>query len=446
MNAKVIGGGLAGSEAAWQLAQRGVDVTLCEMKPQKKSPAHHMDTMAELVCSNSLRSDRLSNAVGLLKAEMRLLGSLVMRVADATRVPAGGALAVDRESFSQGIDRALREHPRITVVPGESVEIPDGPCIIATGPLTSDVMSEAIGRIEGISALHFYDAAAPIVTRESLDMSKVYRLSRYDRGDDYLNCPMTREEYFAFVEALIGAETVAVKGFEEKAVFEGCMPIESMAKRGQMAIAFGPLKPVGLKDPRTGKEPFAVVQLRQDNAADTLYNLVGFQTRLTYPEQRRVFRMIPGLENAEFARLGVMHRNTFINSPGFLDDTYRVITRPQLYFAGQMTGVEGYVESAASGLLAGLSLAYRLHGQEPPHFSGQTCIGAMGRYVSTENHRFQPMNAAFGLIDPLEVAPGQKRIRDKQQRYEAISDRALQEVERLCRRMEQITLDETAES
>ncbi len=445
MKAKVIGGGLAGSEAAWQLAQRGVDVTLVEMKPLKKSPAHHMDTMAELVCSNSLRSDRLSNAVGLLKAEMRLLDSLVMRVADAARVPAGGALAVDREQFSGGIDRALRAHPRVTVVADEVTEIPDGPTIIATGPLTSEGLSEAISRLEGLSTLHFYDAAAPIVTRESLDMDKVFRLSRYDRGEDYLNCPMTREEYFAFVEALTTAETVPVKGFEEKAVFEGCMPIESMAKRGQMAIAFGPLKPVGLKDPRTGKEPFAVVQLRQDNAADTLYNLVGFQTRLTYPEQKRVFGMIPGLEHAEFARLGVMHRNTFLNSPGFLDDTYRVLNRPDLYFAGQMTGVEGYVESAASGLLAGLSLAYRLRGKEPPHFSGQTCIGAMGRYVSTENHRFQPMNAAFGLIDPLEVPPGQKRIRDKQQRYEAISARALQEVERLSRQMGQETLDENAQ-
>ncbi len=445
MKAKVIGGGLAGSEAAWQLAQRGVDVTLVEMKPLKKSPAHHMDTMAELVCSNSLRSDRLSNAVGLLKAEMRLLDSLVMRVADAARVPAGGALAVDREQFSGGIDRALRAHPRVTVVADEVTEIPDGPTIIATGPLTSEGLSEAISRLEGLSTLHFYDAAAPIVTRESLDMDKVFRLSRYDRGEDYLNCPMTREEYFAFVEALTTAETVPVKGFEEKAVFEGCMPIESMAKRGQMAIAFGPLKPVGLKDPRTGKEPFAVVQLRQDNAADTLYNLVGFQTRLTYPEQKRVFGMIPGLEHAEFARLGVMHRNTFLNSPGFLDDTYRVLNRPDLYFAGQMTGVEGYVESAASGLLAGLSLAYRLRGKEPPHFSGQTCIGAMGRYVSTENHRFQPKNAAFGLIDPLEVPPGQKRIRDKQQRYEAISARALQEVERLSRQMGQETLDENAQ-
>ncbi|MDD3410410.1 MAG: methylenetetrahydrofolate--tRNA-(uracil(54)-C(5))-methyltransferase (FADH(2)-oxidizing) TrmFO [Eubacteriales bacterium] len=433
---KVIGGGLAGCEAAWQLARRGVPVELYEMKPGKKTPAQSLDTMAELVCSNSLRSNRLTNAVGLLKEEMRRLDSLVMRVADETAVPAGGALAVDRESFSAGIDRAMREHPLITVIHEEVTEIPQCDAIVASGPLTSDALSEAIARMDGLGTLHFYDAAAPIVTGDSLDFSKVFKQSRYGRGDDYLNCPMNQEEYMAFVHALQTAETVPVKGFEEKAVFEGCMPIESMAKRGDMAIAFGPLKPVGLMDPRTGKEPFAVVQLRQDNAAATLYNLVGFQTRLTYPEQRRVFGMIPGLENAEYARLGVMHRNTFLNSPGFLDATFQVISRPGLYFAGQMTGVEGYVESAASGLLAGLSAAYRLRGEQPPAFSGRTAIGAMGRYVSSPNARFQPMNCAFGLIDPYERAPGEKRLRGKQERYERVSQRALEEMDQIVRQME----------
>ena len=436
MSVTVLGGGLAGCEAAWQLAQRGIPVNLYEMKPGKKSPAHHLDTMAELVCSNSLRSDRLTNAVGLLKAEMRLLGSLIMRVADETAVPAGGALAVDRDRFSEGIDQAIHQHPLITVIPEEVTEIPaEGTVIIATGPLTSDGLSEAIARMQGLSTLHFYDAAAPIVTADSLDTDKIFRMSRYDRGEDYLNCPMTREEYFAFVHALQTAETAEMHGFEEKAVFEGCMPIESMAKRGDMVIAFGPCKPVGLKDPRTDKEPFAVAQLRQDNENATLYNIVGFQTRLRFPEQRRVFGMIPGLENAEFARYGVMHRNTFLNSPGFLDDTFRVINEPRLSFAGQITGVEGYVESAASGLLAGLSTAYREKGQEPPHFSGKTAIGAMGRYVSTPNARFQPMNCAFGLIDQLEVTPGEKRIRNKQLRYEAISKRALAEVEKIVAEM-----------
>jgi len=436
MNATVIGGGLAGCEAAWQLAERGVRVTLVEMKPLQRTPAQSLDTLAELVCSNSLRSDRLSNAVGLLKEEMRRLGSLVMRVADATRVPAGGALAVDREGFSKGIDDAVRSHPDIAVACEEITEIPDGNVIVATGPLTGERLSEAIGKLEGLSTLHFYDAAAPIVTAESLDGDRVFRSSRYGRGADYLNCPMDREQYAAFTHALQTAETVPVKGFEEKAVFEGCMPIESLAKRGDMAIAFGPLKPVGLTDPRTGKTPFAVVQLRRDNFAGTLYNIVGFQTRLTFPEQRRVFRMIPGLENAEFARLGVMHRNTFLNSPGFLDDTFRVIARPSLYFAGQITGVEGYVESAASGLLAGISLAYRLRGEEPPRFSGRTAIGAMGRYVAAPNRRFQPMNCAFGLIDAYPYAPGEKKIRGKKERYERISERALAEIDALRRQME----------
>lgn len=438
MKITIIGGGLAGCEVAWQLASHGIDVDLYEMKKQKKTPAQTLDTMAELVCSNSLRSDRLTNAVGLLKAEMRKLNSLTMRAAEITSVPAGGALAVDREGFSTLVDLEIRNHPLIHIHDEELTEIPpEGVVVIATGPLTSDALSDSIARLDGLSTLHFYDAAAPIVTHDSLDMDKVFRMSRYERGDDYLNCPMDKDEYFAFVHALQTADTVPVHGFEEKSVFEGCMPIESMAKRGDMSIAFGPLKPVGLRDPRSGREPFAVVQLRCDNFSGSLYNIVGFQTRLTFPEQRRVFRMIPGLENAEFARMGIMHRNTFISSPSFLDDTFRVIGNERLYFAGQITGVEGYVESAASGLLVGLTLAYRLQGKTPPHFGGRTAIGAMGRYISTPNKRFQPMNCAFGLIDPLDVVPGEKRIRNKQQRYEKVSERALAEIDSLISQMKQ---------
>ena len=420
MKVTVIGAGLAGSEAAWQLAKRGIDVTLYEMKPAKMSPAHKSPLFAELVCSNSLRSDRLQNAVGLLKEEMRLLDSLVMKAADAARVPAGGALAVDRERFSGFITETLRNHPHITVVDEEVMEIPEGPVIVATGPLTSDGMAEAIMRLPGMSALHFYDAAAPIVMAESLDMEKVFRASRYERGDDYLNCPMNKEEYDAFVEALLGAETAPVHGFEENMVFEGCMPVEVMARRGHMVLAFGPMKPVGLKDPHTGKEAYAVVQLRQDDAAGTMYNLVGFQTRLKFGEQKRVFGMIPGLENAEFARYGVMHRNTFLNSPGMLDHTFRMIEKPEVYFAGQMTGVEGYVESAASGLMAAISLARRLRGEEAIEFPTATAIGALSHYAATPNHDFQPMNITFGLIDSLD-----KRVRNKMQRYEMIAERAL---------------------
>ena len=437
MSVTVIGAGLAGCEAAWQIAQRGIPVTLYEMKPLKKSPAHTIDTMAELVCSNSLRSNRLSNAVGLLKEEMRRLDSVIMAAADENAVPAGGALAVDRYGFSASVDQRIRNHPNITVIAEEVTQIPsEDEVIIATGPLTSDAMSEAIAGIEGLSTLHFYDAAAPIVTADSLDMSKVFRMSRYERGDDYLNCPMDRDEYMAFCHALQEAQTAPVHGFEEKSVFEGCMPIESMAKRGDMVMAFGPLKPVGLRDPRTGKEPFAVVQLRCENREGTLYNLVGFQTRLMFPEQRRVFGMIPGLENAEFARYGVMHRNTFLNSPGVLDHTYRMIAQPRIAFAGQITGVEGYVESAASGLLCGIATAYRVQGKTAPSFSGKTAIGAMGRYISTPNKRFQPMNCAFGLIDQLEVKPGEKRIRNKQMRYEAIAQRALLEIDAIALQMQ----------
>ncbi|MGN0761949.1 MAG: methylenetetrahydrofolate--tRNA-(uracil(54)-C(5))-methyltransferase (FADH(2)-oxidizing) TrmFO [Aristaeellaceae bacterium] len=425
MHAQVIGAGLAGSEAAWQLARQGIRVTLTEMKPTKKTPAHHADQFAELVCSNSLRSDRLTNAVGLLKEEMRLCGSLVMKAADLARVPAGGALAVDRDRFSGYITNALRTHPLIDVVEGEATAIPDGPVIIATGPLTSEPMAEAIAALPGLETLNFYDAAAPIVTLESLNMDKIFRQSRYDRGDDYLNCPMTEAEYNAFVDALLAAETAEIHGFEEKSVFEGCMPVESMARRGRMVLAFGPLKPVGLRDPRTGKEPYAVVQLRQDNEAGTLYNLVGFQTRLKWPEQKRVFGMIPGLENASYARYGVMHRNTFLHSPGFLNAHFEMISRPQCYFAGQMTGVEGYVESAASGLLCGLSLGRDLQGLGTVELPGFTAMGAMGRYVSTPNKSFQPMNCSFGLIDGLIVDKQHKKIRNKQQRYEAISERSL---------------------
>ena len=390
------------------------------------SPAHHSAGFAELVCSNSFRSDRLTNAVGLLKEEMRRFHSLIMGAADRNRVPAGGALAVDRNGFSQDVTEHLRSHPMIQVVQEEVTEIPDGPAVIATGPLTSLKLSEAIAGLPGLETLHFYDAAAPIVVKDSLDMEHIFRMSRYGRGDDYLNCPMTEEEYNRFIDALLSAETADVHGFEETRIFEGCMPIESMARRGRMAPAFGPMKPVGLAVPGSGKPPFAVLQLRQDDAADTLYNLVGFQTRLKFSEQRRVFGMIPGLAHAEFARYGVMHRNTFLASPGFLNERFEMATRKRCYFAGQMTGVEGYVESAASGLIAGVSLARDLLGLPELRFPGETALGAMGRFVSTPNRHFQPMNCAFGLIDPLPVAPGQKKIRNKAERYEAISARALQ--------------------
>ena len=424
-SATVIGAGLAGCEAAWQLAERGIHVRLIEMKPHKMSPAHHSEQFAELVCSNSFRGDRLTNAVGLLKEEMRILGSLIMRCADETKVPAGGALAVDRDSFSAHVTKAITGHPLIEQIHEEAVSIPDGPVIIATGPLTSDAFAEVIRNLPGMSTLNFYDAAAPIVFRESLDESKLFRLSRYNRGNDYLNAPMTEEEYTAFINELINAETAEIHGFEENRVFEGCMPIESMAKRGFMVPAFGPMKPVGLADPRTGKEPFAVVQLRQDNASDTMYNLVGFQTRLKFGEQKRVFGLIPGLEHAEYARYGVMHRNTFLNSPGFLNASFEMISRKQCFFAGQITGVEGYVESAGSGLVAGMTLAAELNETDIPAFPSCTALGAMGKHVSTPNPNFQPMNCSFGLIDPLPVIPGEKRLKKKQDRYEAVAQRAL---------------------
>lgn len=430
-SATVIGAGLAGCEAAWQLAVRGIRVRLIEMKPGKMSPAHHSDRLAELVCSNSFRGDRVTNAVGLLKEEMRIMGSLIMRCADETRVPAGGALAVDRNAFSETVTRKITAHPGITLIREEAVNIPNGPVIIATGPLTSDALAEAIRKIPGLQTLNFYDAAAPIVYKESLDDGKLYRLSRYNRGKDYLNAPMTEAEYTVFIRELVGAETAEVHGFEEKRVFEGCMPIESMAKRGLMVPAFGPMKPVGLADPRTGREPFAVVQLRQDNASDTMYNIVGFQTRLKFPEQRRVFGLIPGLEHAEYARYGVMHRNTFLNSPGFLSANFETIGRKQCFFAGQITGVEGYVESAASGLTAGITLAAELSGTAVPVFPTYTALGAMGKHVSVPNDDFQPMNCSFGLIDPLPLIPGQKKIRKKEERYQAVADRALTRIRQM---------------
>ncbi len=434
LKAVVVGAGLAGTEAAWQLACRGIHVTLLEMKPAKKTPAHHADGLAELVCSNSFRSNRLSNAVGLLKEEMRRFHSLIMRSADAASVPAGGALAVDREQFSALVTEAVRTHPLIELKAAEVTEIPSGPVIIATGPLTTETLSRQIALLPGLRQLQFYDAAAPIVTKDSLNLDKMFKLSRYDRGEDYWNCPMTREEYDRFIEALLTAETAEVHGFEETSVFEGCMPIESMARRGRMVPAFGPMKPVGLRDPKTGREPFAVLQLRQDDAADTLYNLVGFQTRLKFGEQKRVFRLIPGLEEAEFARYGVMHRNTFLSSPGFLNERFEMISRKGCFFAGQMTGVEGYVESAASGLVAGIALARELKGQPPLALPGCTAMGAMGRYVSTPNSHFQPMNCTFGLIDPL---PEARKIRNKQLRYEAISNRALQTMDAILQTMNQ---------
>jgi len=435
LKATVVGAGLAGCEAAWQLVRQGIAVTLIEMKPEKKSPAHHSDLFAELVCSNSLRSDRLTNAVGLLKEEMRMCDSLIMKAADAARVPAGGALAVDRNTFSGYITKALRENPLVTVESREVTQIPDGPVIIATGPLTSDALSDEIAKLPGLETLNFYDAAAPIVHADSLNMDRIFRQSRYDRGDDYLNCPMTEEEYNAFVDALLSAETAEIHGFEEKKVFEGCMPVESMARRGRMVLAFGPMKPVGLRDPRTGKEAFAVVQLRQDNNTGSLYNIVGFQTRLKWPEQKRVFGMIPGLENADYARYGVMHRNTFLQSPGFLNAHFEMISRPQCYFAGQMTGVEGYVESAASGLLCGLSLGRDLKGLGTVELPGITALGAMGRYISTPAKHFQPMNCSFGLIDGLVVDKQHKKIRSKVQRYEIIAQRSLDFMREWCREM-----------
>lgn len=425
---QVIGAGLAGCEAADRLTRYGIGVDLYEMKPQKHSPAHKTDTFAELVCSNSLRSDRIENAVGLLKEEMRVLDSLIMECADRTRVPAGGALAVDREGFSNLVTERIRSNPRIHIIQEECDTVPDAPCIIATGPLTREPLCASIEKMTGRN-LHFYDAAAPVVTRESLDDAYVFRASRYDRGADYLNCPMTREEYGAFYRALITAETVPLHEFETPRVFEGCMPVEIMAKRGEMTLAYGPMKPVGLST--EGKRPFAVVQLRQDNAEGTLYNIVGFQTNLKFGEQKRIFGMIPGLAHAEYARYGVMHRNTFLNSPGFLNENYMVRQKEGLYFAGQITGVEGYVESAASGLLAAIQLGRFLKGLPDIGFPATTAIGALGHYVSDYcGNDFQPMNITFGIMDQMPNAP-----RSKKERYAAIAERALDTVKAIKEKM-----------
>lgn len=419
----VIGAGLAGSEAAWQLANRGVQVRLYEMRPVKQTPAHHTDQFAELVCSNSLRANQLTNAVGILKEEMRKLDSLIIRAADACAVPAGGALAVDRHEFSANVTKALKEHPNITVLNEEVTMIPtEGITIIATGPLTSEALTEQIQTLTGETDLYFYDAAAPIVTKESLDMDKVYLKSRYDKGEAaYLNCAMTKEEFDRFHAALIEAEVAPMKDFEKNLFFEACMPVEVLAKRGEKTLLFGPMKPVGLEDPKTGETPYAVVQLRQDDGAGTLYNIVGFQTQLKWGEQKKVLSLIPGLENVDIVRYGVMHRNTFMNAPKILTPTYQMRQHPNLFFAGQMTGVEGYVESAASGLVAGMNAARLAQGELLYRMPDETAIGSLARYITEANpDNFQPMNVNFGLFPPLE-----KRIRSKVERAEKYAERAL---------------------
>ena len=425
MEVTVIGAGLAGSEAAWQLAKRGIPVTLWEMKPGKMTPAHSSPDFAELVCSNSLRSDQLENAVGLLKEELRRLGSLILEAADATQVAAGGALAVDRGGFARYVTEKIRSHPLITVVEREALTLPEtGEVVVATGPLTSDGLAAHLEtRLGAGTDLHFYDAAAPLVTFESIDMDSAWFASRYDRGTaDYINCPLTESEYAWFWTELTAAREAEVHGFEDRNVFEGCMPVEVMARRGMDTLRFGPLKPRGLRDPKTGKEPYAVVQLRQDNAQGTIYNIVGFQTHLRWPEQKRVFSMIPALREAEFVRYGVMHRNTYLDSPRLLDRYYRLKAEPRLVFAGQMTGVEGYVESTASGFLAGVELARRLLGQAPADFPAETAVGALGLYVSNASvENFQPMNINFGIIPPLD-----HRVKGKRNKNAELSRRALE--------------------
>ena len=430
MNVTVIGAGLAGSEAAWQLAQRGFRVTLREMKPEKISPAHHSSAFAELVCSNSLRGAGLENAVGLLKEELRRLGSIILEAADATRVEAGGALAVDRHGFAEYVTRALREHPNITVEEGEVTELPEGEVLVATGPLTSDALADHLAKLTGgeEAALHFFDAAAPLVSFESIDMSRAWFASRYDKGTaDYVNCAMEKEEYLAFWRELCAAQEAEVHGFEDKNVFEGCMPVEVMARRGEDTLRYGPLKPRGLRDPSTGREPYAVVQLRKDNAEGSIYNLVGFQTHLKFGEQKRVFSMIPALCNAEYVRYGVMHRNTYLDSPRLLDRYYRLKSEPRITFAGQMTGVEGYVESAGSGFLAAVELARRLEGKAPVDFPRETALGALSLYISDETVKdFQPMNINFGIISPLGY-----RVKGKRNKNQEISQRSLEIIEKL---------------
>ena len=421
--ATVVGAGLAGCEAAWQLAQRGIPVRLIEMKPKKMTPAHHAPDFAELVCSNSFRGDRLENAVGLLKEELRRAGSLILACADATRVEAGGALAVDRSGFSGLVTEKIRSHPLISVEEAEATEVPAPPVIVATGPLTSDALSDAIQRyFGGEKYLNFFDAAAPLVTAESIDMREAWFASRYDRGSaDYINCAMDAETYAAFVRELVAAQEAEVHGFEDSMVFEGCMPVEVMARRGVDTLRYGPLKPVGLKDPKTGREPYAVVQLRRDNAAGTIYNIVGFQTHLKFPEQKRVFSMIPALRSAEFVRYGVMHRNTFLRSPSLLDAFYADRRNPMVAFAGQMTGVEGYVESTASGFLAAVAMAFKMRGETPPDFTRETAIGALGHYISNPGAvNFQPMNVNFGILAPLD-----RRVKGKANKNLAVAQRAL---------------------
>ena len=433
MDVTVIGAGLAGCECAWQLAQRGIEVTLWEMKPQKMTPAHHSPGFAELVCSNSLRSDQLENAVGLLKEELRRCGSLILRCADRTRVEAGGALAVDREGFSQAVTDAIRSCSNITVAEGEVTSIPEGEVVIASGPLTSDALSQAIaGLFPANSYLNFFDAAAPIVTFESVDMDHAWFGSRYGRGTaDYINCALSEEEYLAFWRELCSAEEAEVHGFEDKCVFEGCMPVEVMARRGVQTLSFGPLKPKGLPDPGTGREPYAVVQLRRDNAQGTLYNLVGFQTHLKWGEQKRVFSMIPALKNAEYVRYGVMHRNTYLDSPRLLDRYYRVRGKEQIAFAGQITGVDGYVESTASGFLAGVEIARRLGGQPPLDFPRETAVGALALYVSNEGVTdFQPMNINFGIMPPLD-----HKVKGKRNKNAELSQRSLAMIDALKERL-----------
>ncbi|MGG3738683.1 FADH(2)-oxidizing methylenetetrahydrofolate--tRNA-(uracil(54)-C(5))-methyltransferase TrmFO [Aeribacillus pallidus] len=422
----VVGAGLAGSEAAWQIAKRGIRVHLYEMRPVKQTPAHHTDKFAELVCSNSLRANSLTNAVGVLKEEMRHLDSVIIRSADDCSVPAGGALAVDRHEFAGKVTERVKNHPNVTVFHEEVTDIPEGITVIATGPLTSEALSKKLRDLTGEDYLYFYDAAAPIIEKDSIDMEKVYLKSRYDKGEAaYLNCPMTEEEFNRFYDALISAETVPLKEFEKEIYFEGCMPIEVMAQRGKKTLLFGPMKPVGLEDPRTGKRPYAVVQLRQDDAAGTLYNIVGFQTHLKWGPQKEVIRLIPGLENAEIVRYGVMHRNTFINSPKVLKPTYQFHKRDTLFFAGQMTGVEGYVESAASGLIAGINAARLAQGLDTVVFPKETAMGSMARYITEANpENFQPMNANFGLFPPLP-----EKIKGKKERNEKYAQRALETIQ-----------------
>ena len=423
----VIGAGLAGSEAAWQLAKRGVNVDLYEMRPKKMTPAHKTQNFAELVCSNSLRANNITNAVGLLKEEMRRLDSLIIKCADATQVPAGGALAVDRDKFSEMITETIKNHPNINVIEEELTQIPKGdiPVVVATGPLTSDALSQDIRTYTKQEGLYFYDAAAPIIEKDSIDMNKVYLKSRYDKGEAaYLNCPMTKDEFFNFYNALINAEAAPLKEFEKEIYFEGCMPFEEMAKRGEKTLLFGPMKPVGLEDPKTDKRPYAVVQLRQDNSEGTLYNIVGFQTHLKWGEQKRIINLIPGLENANIVRYGVMHRNTYLNSPQLLEKTYKLKEEKNIYFAGQMTGVEGYVESAASGIVAALNALYNQEDKQII-FPTETMIGAMANYiVDNTSKNFQPMNANFGIIKPLP-----ERIKDKKEKYERYANRSLEILE-----------------